>query len=136
MKLYSIGQDSTEKALCGPLELDRKALGRFGEDEASKYLLSEGFEILRRNFRNRFGEVDIIARKGSAVHFIEVKTRRTNSCGYPDECVNGLKKNKILRTALWYLNGDGRAFKNHSIAFDLVAIYIKENLISIKFIEF
>lgn len=96
MKQYNTGPDSTEGALRS-LELDRKALGRFGEDEAIPYLLSEGFEILRRNFRNRFGEVDIIARKGSAVHFIEVKTRRTNSCGYPDECVNSLKKNKILR---------------------------------------
>ena len=136
MKRYNTGPGSVNPAPAGNKYLDSKELGRMGEDEASKFLLSEGFEILKRNFRNRFGEVDIIARKGSAVHFIEVKTRRSNSCGYPEECVNGLKKNKIQRTALWYLNGDGSAFKNYNISFALVAVYVEENAMRINLIEF
>jgi len=136
VKPYITERDSIRKSGGEIAKLDRISLGRFGEDEASFYLLNKGFEILKRNFRNRFGEVDIIAIKGASVHFVEVKTRRTNSCGYPEESVNGLKKNRILKTALWYLNGEGSAFKNHSISFGLVAIYINGGSINLKFIEF
>lgn len=136
MKLYNTGrvishEFSGAKGLAG-----RKELGRLGEDEASVYLAAEGFDVLRRNFRNRFGEVDIIAGKGRTIFFIEVKTRRSVQCGFPEESVNGPKKNKILRTALWYLNGEGRAYKNLNISFALVAIYISGNSMDIKFIEF
>jgi len=136
VKRYNIEPGLIKPVCKGLAKLDRRSLGIFGEDEASGYLSNEGFEILKRNFRNRFGEVDIIAKKGACVHFIEVKTRRTGSCGYPEESVNGLKKNKILRTALWYLNGEGSAFKSYNISFALVAIYIKGGSMNIKFMEF
>ncbi len=136
VKRYNIEPDLIKPAGEELAKFDRRSLGRFGEDEASDYLLNEGFEILKRNFRNRFGEVDIIARKGACVYFVEVKTRRTGSCGYPEESVNGLKKNKILRTALWYLNGEGSAFKRYNISFALAAIYIKGGSMNIKFMEF
>lgn len=81
----------------------RKEIGKAGEDIACEYLRGKGYEIIRRNFRCKQGEVDIVAQKGGVLCFIEVKTRTSNQYGYPEESVNFNKKRHIRDTAKYYI---------------------------------
>jgi len=98
----------------------RLALGRWGEEEAARFLRRRGMKILERNYRTPVGEIDIIARKGKVLAFIEVKTRRGTAFGTPQEAVGAAKQRQILRTAQWYL-GDGRG-RGLQPRFDVVAV--------------
>ena len=80
-------------------KMNNQQLGRLGEAVAVKYLEHSGYQILKRNYRTRFGEADIIAAKGKELHFIEVKTRRGNSCGSPAESITPLKKKHMKAAA-------------------------------------
>lgn len=73
-----------------------QTLGALGEQHATDHLLDSGWEILHRNWRCRAGEVDIIAREGDTVVFVEVKTRNTVVSGHPLEHV-GYHKLRTLR---------------------------------------
>jgi putative endonuclease len=99
---------------------ERLALGRWGEEEAARYLLSRGMKILERNFRTPVGEIDLIARHGKILVFAEVKTRRSNAFGTPQEAVGAAKQRQIIRAAQWYL-GDGKG-KGLQPRFDVVAV--------------
>ena len=77
-------------------------LGKLGEDFAVKFLLQKDYRILARNFRSRFGEIDIVAQKGDALVFVEVKTRWSKKFGGPFEAVTPWKIQKIKRTAEYY----------------------------------
>jgi putative endonuclease len=66
-------------------------LGRWGETVAGDYLVANGFEVLDRGWRCRLGEIDLIARTGRTVAFVEVKTRRTNRFGHPLEAITPAK---------------------------------------------
>jgi len=57
---------------------DRQNLGRWGEDEAARYLQQQGMKVLERNLKTPVGEIDILARKGRYLVFVEVKTRRSS----------------------------------------------------------
>ena len=72
--------------------------GQEGESLGIAYLLKNGYEILHRNWRFSYYEIDIIARKGKMVHIIEVKARNQSSFGYPEDSV-GFKKFKRLQRA-------------------------------------
>lgn len=67
-------------------------------------LKEAGYQILERNFRCRQGEIDIIAREGSYLCFVEVKRRRNTLSGHPYEAISPVKIRRICRTALFYLN--------------------------------
>ncbi len=82
-------------------------LGKLGESRAVRYLQQEGFEILRRNYRTPFGEIDIIAREAQTLVFVEVKTRSTAAYGMPQEAVDRRKQRQLIRTAQAYLNEKG-----------------------------
>ncbi len=98
----------------------RLALGAWGEDQAVEYLRQQGMKIIERNFRTPVGEIDIIARHKSVLLFVEVKTRRSNAFGTPQEAVGQRKQRQIIRTAQWYLQNH----KNIKLQprFDVVAI--------------
>ena len=81
----------------------RASLGRWGEDLAVGFLKARGMKILERNFRCPAGEIDIIARSGKQIVFVEVKTRKSELFGSPQEAVNQRKQQQIIRTAQWYL---------------------------------
>lgn len=83
--------------------ITRIELGRIGEDAAVEYLLSCGYKLLERNFRTRYGEVDIVAMDGAELVFVEVKSRSTNRYGTAFESVHKSKQLKIRRLAALYL---------------------------------
>lgn len=77
--------------------------GAAGESYAAAVLEKDGYSILARNVHSRFGEVDIVARKKDVLCFVEVKTRRQNPLVSGAEAVSAAKQQKILRTAVLYM---------------------------------
>jgi putative endonuclease len=80
-----------------------RALGRIGEDLAAVHLRGKGYEIVARGFRLFRGEIDIIARDGGTLVFVEVKTRADEEFGRPEEAVTLSKQRQIRRIARGYL---------------------------------
>lgn len=103
-------------------------LGKKGEDTAVKYLEKMNYKILKRNYRNRRGEIDIIAYFNSVIVIIELKARTSNKFGYPIDAVNGIKINKIKECTKYYLYKEKVEFSE--IRFDIIEIYkIKEKYV-------
>jgi putative endonuclease len=84
---------------------ERQALGRWGEEQAVRFLRRQGLKILEQNLRTPVGELDIIACNRRTLVFVEVKTRRSTAFGSPQEAVGPTKQRQILRAAQWYLAG-------------------------------
>ncbi len=103
---------------------DRILLGKSGEDLACRELRRRGYEILARRYRTRVGELDIIARDGPTIVFIEVKTRATAAYGPPGEAVGPQKQHKIWLMATDYLLRQG--WYDRPCRFDVVAVSIDE----------
>lgn len=83
-------------------ERRNQALGRLGEDLAVRYLEARNYEVVGRNWRCRHGEIDIIARHGDQLAFIEVKTRSSNNFGHPFEAITTPKLSRMHSLArLW-----------------------------------
>jgi putative endonuclease len=100
----------------------RKALGEEGEAFAGRFLRKAGYRILETNFRDRSGEIDVVALDRGAVCFIEVKTRRSEAVGGPEEAVDSRKVRRIVRASRAY-----RALhklENVPIRFDVVAVRV------------
>ena len=88
-------------------ERDRrnKELGKRGENQAVRYLKHSGYKILKRGYKNPFGEVDIIASKEDVIAFIEVKTRLSENYGSPSEAVDSKRREKYIQAAKYYFYG-------------------------------
>jgi len=101
--------------------MNNQSLGNFGEEQACRYLQAKGYKILDKNFRNKIGEIDLIAKDGINICFIEVKTRKSFRYGAPFESVGATKQHKMVQMALSYLK-----YKFHTInvlsRFDVVSI--------------
>jgi putative endonuclease len=80
-----------------------QALGRRGEEQAAKYLQSNGYKILEQNYRTPYGEIDIIAKEENVIVFVEVKTRSSRAFGFPEESITQEKKAHLQNSALFYL---------------------------------
>ena len=80
-----------------------KVYGSIGEDLANKYLTQKGYKIVERNYKNRIGEIDIIALDKGVIVFVEVKYRHNDKFGMPREAVNKNKQFKIRQVATLYL---------------------------------
>lgn len=96
-----------------------KKLGKAGEEQALRYLKKNGYRILERNFRNPFGEVDIIAAKDDTVAFIEVKTRLSENYGAPSEAVDSRRRQKYIQAAKYYFYGKQI---EQTVRFDIIEI--------------
>ncbi len=83
--------------------MDNRTKGSWGEERAARYLRLRGWRILERNYRCRFGEIDLIARRGGTLAFVEVKLRRDDRFAEAREFVGRQKQERILRTAQLYL---------------------------------
>lgn len=94
-------------------------LGQRGENVAAKHLRNQGYKILIRNFRCNAGEVDIVARDGKTIVFVEVKTR-TKDDPTPEEQVNDPKRHQLTKAARHFLNRYGTP--QPPARFDVVAV--------------
>ena len=94
--------------------------GQDAEALAADYLKQQNYRILERNYRINGGEIDIIAREGSTICFVEVKMRRTMAFGTPFEAVPKIKMQKIIQVALYYLHS--QKIGNAKARFDVVAV--------------
>ena len=95
------------------------ALGDRGENAAASYLRGQGYRIILRNFRCELGEVDIIARKGDTLVFVEVKTREQDE-PTPEEQVNNTKQHQVTKAAKFYMSRYGTP--RPPARFDVIAV--------------
>lgn len=84
--------------------MDNRLVGQIGENAAADVLRAKGYTILKRNYRCKHGEIDIIAEKYGDMCFVEVKTRQSLKFGWPSEAVNEEKIRHIKKSARCYLN--------------------------------
>jgi putative endonuclease len=101
---------------------NKRELGSLGERRALEYLKSLGYDILVLNFYSRRGEIDIIAQDKGVISFIEVKTRTNKKFGIPEESITPKKRERIIRTALYYLHA--RGWSRVSCRFDVLTVNI------------
>jgi putative endonuclease len=73
----------------------KKQLGQWGENLAAAFLIKKGYQLLAKNWRTRFGEVDLVMRQGETNVFVEVKTRRGLGFGYPEDALSAAKLEKL-----------------------------------------
>ncbi len=101
--------------------MNKREIGEKYETQAVEYLKSQGFSVLKRNFRNRIGEIDIIALEGEMLCFVEVKYRKDHRYGYPEEAVTP-NKQRVIRQVSQYYMGKEQISENRMIRYDIVAI--------------
>ncbi|WP_336516754.1 YraN family protein [Pollutibacter soli] len=106
--------------------------GKEGEELAATWLQSNGFEIVKRNWRHFRYEIDIIASKKNCIHFIEVKTRKSKAYGFPEEQVSKSKLKQMVASGAEYLYQFGSW---DSVRYDILAINIREPESEFLFIE-
>jgi putative endonuclease len=104
---------------------DNSAKGQIGETIAITFLKGQGFSIVERNFRCVCGELDIVARDGRAIVFVEVKCRKNLDYGPPQLAVTPFKQRQISKAALVWLGK--RKLYDVEARFDVVAILLREH---------
>ncbi len=95
-------------------------LGEKGEGLAVEFLKKKNYKIIKQNYKTPIGEIDIVAKDGETLVFIEVKTRESLEYGQPFEAVNSFKKRKIAKAAMLYLK---RLKEIPPCRFDVVSVY-------------
>jgi putative endonuclease len=95
-------------------------VGASGEDRAVAHLVRAGFRIVERNYRCKLGELDVIARDGGVLVFVEVRSRRSNEFGNALDAVSAHKRKKVTRVAMSYIAYRRPRFVE--ARFDVVAI--------------
>lgn len=103
---------------------NKREQGTAGEDVAVQFLEKNGYKILERNYRFERAEIDIIAQDGEELVFVEVKTRRSDSYGAPEDAVTEEKQEQIRAAAEGYLYQHD--IDNRPCRFDIVAIEFKD----------
>ena len=104
---------------------NRVDLGKVGEKLALAFLVKRGYEIIERNFWCPFGEVDIIAKDGQTVSFIEVKTRKSTLFGMPFESIVKKKQGHLVRASNFYLNRKG--ILDADCRFDVISVLFEKD---------
>lgn len=109
-----------------------KKTGALGEDFATEALRKKGYEILKRNFSNKFGEIDIIAKDKNVLVFVEVKTKKGEEFGSPEEMINPKKLWRIRNLANLYMGRNDLPCR-----VDVVAIVLdqEDNLVRLTHYE-
>lgn len=103
---------------------DKQEIGRLGEEEAARLLKKHGYRVVEKNYRCRYGEIDIIAKDGETLAFVEVKTRGSDLFGTPKCGVDAKKQRHMISASSVYLNEKG--LDDADVRFDVVSIMIKD----------
>lgn len=108
------------------MQRSNRETGREGEEIAAAFLLSRGYRILERNFRCKGGEVDIVARApgSNGLVFLEVKSRRSDCYGPPQQAVTAFKQRQISKAALTWLSR--HRLHDREARFDVLAIRLSD----------
>jgi len=102
----------------------RKKVGKGGEEIACQFITRKGYKVIRRNYRRKWGEIDIIAEKDNTVRFVEVKAVSRESPDYrPEELVHRSKLRKLARTAALYME---ETKDNREFQIDVVGVILNE----------
>lgn len=104
----------------------RKELGFKGEDIASNFLKKKGYKIIQRNYKCKYGEIDIIAEQNKVIAFIEVRTVQSENFGIPQDFITNIKTDHISKSALNYIKKEN--LFEHSCRFDFIAITFSHTL--------
>jgi putative endonuclease len=113
--------------------MSNQSVGKLGEDLVCSHLKKNGYKILERNYRFRWGEIDIIAAKKGHTVFVEVKTRNSDRFGTPAEAVGLRKQKSIILAAQQYIVQNGKADENYT--FDVAEVRIQNGIPTIHYIE-
>ena len=112
--------------------MNTKELGEFGERMACEYLVKKGYKVLGKNYRIRFGEIDIIAKKkwrlfksDKTIYFVEVKTVISNNSFFPEEKVNYKKQQKLKGLCQIWLEKN-KFYHNYPYQIDIIGILINQ----------
>jgi putative endonuclease len=109
------------------------AVGKAGEEVAIQYLRLQGYHVLERNYRCRFGEIDLIAQDGSTLAFIEVKTRRSQKFGPAAAAVTLAKQRHLVKASQVYLTQTHKVYE--LCRFDVVTIELDAHTSRIELIK-
>lgn len=116
------------------MNLEQK-LGAFGEKTIADYLLKNGYQILERNFRKKWGEIDIIAEKDGVIHFVEVKTGETRGVR-PEENITPHKKHQLFRAIQTYiLEKQVSEEQDFQLDAGIVVVDSKQKKVKIRYLE-
>jgi putative endonuclease len=113
--------------------MQKKELGKKGEEVALRFLKKRGYRIIEKNYVCKMGEMDIIAREKDTLVFIEVKTRTSAMFGPPQLAVNSSKQRQLSKVALNYLKE--KHLEDQKARFDVVAILLEEKGEQIELIQ-
>jgi putative endonuclease len=113
--------------------MNKRRVGTRYEEVAARFLEEAGYEVVEKNFRTRYGEIDLIVRNESVLAFVEVKMRSSEKYGRPEEAVNPAKQKSIFRMAQIYLSRHPET--EADLRFDIVAILGRPPQQEIRHIE-
>lgn len=113
--------------------MKKKELGNLGEQIATDYLEKNKYQIIKRNFYCKQGEIDIIAKEKKEIVFVEVKTRTNNNYGRPSEAVNARKQKHMYKVARYFLYKTNLLEEN--IRFDVIEILVANGRSNINHIK-
>jgi putative endonuclease len=114
------------------MTFNKTIIGNNGEDIAKIFLINIGYRIIELKYRSNFGEIDIIAQKSFTIIFIEVKLRSNLNYGYPREAVTKRKRQKLYKTALYFISNNYDI--NCNYRFDVIEVYKSEDKYTINHI--
>lgn len=104
---------------------NRKQIGAYGEALALRKYLAAGYDLIEKNYRCRFGEIDLIVSKDNLLIFVEVRTKTTERYGYGEESITVKKKLTIKQVSQHYLlNTQLMSKQELNVQYDVVAVYI------------
>lgn len=112
---------------------NKQSLGKAGEDFAAGLLQNHGHVIVARNWHGRYGELDIVSNEGSTLVISEVKTRRSQKFGAPQQAVTAAKQKRLSLAALEFMQAQGMADRN--VRFDVIALIWNGNEFRVNWLK-
>lgn len=105
---------------------NRHITGKYGEQIAKEFLIKNKYKIIEQNYKNHYGEIDIIAKYKKEIIFIEVKTRTNYKYGRPIQAIDKYKLQHIINTAKYYLYK--QKIRDMFVRFDCIEVYLGKKI--------